>query len=324
MCDFSPFASFQSTQPAWVTDYNLSAYAQRRRTSTISPKTSIYGPAAGRRGAIVACVEDHETQLEQIRRGSISTVFNTMSFQEKAQQLPMPISKPSATYMESMLSPPSSPRSASPLLHEHIEVPEHVEERVYNDRRFQRQIMSRLQALNHFQGEEEVKEEIRTPETKLTPPPSPRQPFLQLDIPTKQSDRCGNGSGSKKRARSLRPANNFSGIPTTLPSPSIVSSQLSKGGRRVSAPGTITSATATSHKSARGAVKKVSSSASSSRRGSSKGLEVLREGTLFKSGWSWASAYENGSTATMEEGPKCFLLSTRYIISMSTCLTCWR
>ena len=304
MCDYSPFASFQSTQPAWATDYNPSAYAQRRRTSTVSPKTSIYGPAGGRRGAIVACVEDHETQLEQIRRESISTVFNTMSFQEKTQQLPMPVLKPSATCMESMLSPPSSPRSPSSPLHEHIKLPERVEEsRVHNDRRFQRQIMSRLQALNHFQDFQE-EEEINSPESKLTPPPSPR-PFLQLEVPTKQSDRCGSGSGSKKRARSLRPANNSSVVPTPLPSPPITSSRSSKGGRRVSAPGTITSATATSHKSARGAVKKVSSSASSSRRGSAKGLEVLLEGTLFKSGWSWASAYENGSTETTEEGPKC-------------------
>lgn len=299
MCDYgcSPFASFQSAQPAWATDYNPSAYAQRRRTSSaVSPKTSIYG--GGRRGAIVACAEEHEAQLEQIRRGSISAVFNTMSFQEKPQQLPMPVLKPSATYMESMPSPPSSPRSPSSPLHEHIELPEQVEERVYNDRRFQRQIMSRLQALNHFQEEEE---EVKAPET---PPPSPRL-FLKLEIPAKQSDRCGSGSGSKRRARSLRPANKSSAVPTPLPSPSVVSSRSSKGGRRVSAPGTTTSATATSHKSPRGAVKKVSSSTSSSRRGSSKGLEVLLEGTLFKSGWSWASAYENGSTATAEEGPKC-------------------
>ncbi|KAF8427370.1 hypothetical protein EV426DRAFT_572065 [Tirmania nivea] len=299
MCDYSPFASFQSTQPAWVTDYSPSAYAQRRRTSsTISPKTSIFGPVRGRRGAIVACVEDPETQLEQIRRGSISTVFSTMSFQEKTQQLPMPVLKPSATYMESILSPPSSPKSPSSPLHEHIELPEQMKRRVYNDRRFQRQIMSRLQALNHFQQEEEIK----APETKLTPPPSPRQ-FLQFEIPTKQPDRCGSGSGSKKRARSLKPANSSSVTPTPLSSSSTVSSRSSKGGRRVSAPGNI-SATATSHKSARGAVKKVSPSTSSSRRGSSKGLEVLLEGTLFKGGWSWASAYENGSTATTEEGPK--------------------
>lgn len=299
MCDYSPFATFQSTQPAWATDYNPSAYAQRRRTSsTVSPKASIYGPVGGRRGAIVAYVSDHETQLEQIRRGSISTVFNTMSFQEKPQQLPMPILKPSETYMEAMLSPPSSPRSPPSPRHEHIELPEQMEERVYNDRRFQRQIMSRLQALNHFK-----EEEVEAPETKLTPPPSPR-PSLQLEIPTMQSNRCGSGSGSKRRARSLRPANNSSVAPTPLPSPSTVSTRSSKGGRRVSAPGTVTSTTATSHKSARGAVKKVSSSTSSSRRGSSKGLEVLLEGTLFKSGWSWASAYENGSTATTEEGPK--------------------
>lgn len=307
MCDYNtPFASFQSTQPAWVTDYNPSAYAQRRRTSSaISPKTSIYGPAGGRRGAIVACAEEHGTQLELIRRGSISTVFNTMSFQEKSQQLPMPVLKPSATYMESILSPPSSPRSPpSPLL-EHIELPEQVTERVYNDRRFQRQIMSRLQALNHFQEkEEDQQEEVKALETKLTPPPSPR-PFSQLEVPTKQSDRCGNGSGSKRRARSLRPTNNSCAVPTPLPSPPLVSFRSSKGGRRVSAPGTITSATATSHKSSRGAVKKVSSPASSSRRGSSKGIEILLEGTLFKSGWSWASAYENGSTAMAEEGPKC-------------------
>lgn len=299
MSDYSPFAPLQSTQPAWATDYNPSAYVQQRRASpTVSPKTSIYGPAGGRRGAIIACAEEHQTQLEQIRRGSISTVFNTMSFQEKPQQLPMPVLKPSATYTEPMLSPPSSPRSPSSPLHQHIELPEEEEERVYNDRRFQRQIMSRLQALNHFQGEQEVE----APETKLTPPPSPR-PFLQqLEVPTKQSDRCGSGSGIKKRARSLRLANNSSVVSSPLPSP-LVSSRLPKGGRRVSAPGTITSASATSHKSARGAVKKVSSSTSSSRRGSSKGLEVLLEGTLFKSGWSWASAYENGSTATTDEGP---------------------
>lgn len=299
MCDYSPFASFHSTQPAWASDFNTLAYSQQRRNSTsISPKTSIYGPAGGRRGAIVACVEDHETQLEHIRRGSISTVFNTMSFQEKPQQLPMPVLKPSATYIESMLSPPSSPRSPPSPLHRHIELPEQEKERDYDERKFQRQIMSRLQALNHFQ-----EEEVKVSESKFTPPPSPR-PFMQLELPIKQSYRSGSGSGSKKRARSLKPVNNALSVPAPLPSPSAVSSRPSKGVRRVSAPGTVTSATATSHKSSRGAVKKVSSSTSNSRRGSSKGLEVLLEGTLFKSGWSWASAYENGSTATTEEGPK--------------------
>lgn len=292
MCDYSPFASFHSAQPAWAPD------CTRTTSTSISPKTSVYGPAAGRRGAIVACVEEQGTQLEQIRRGSISTAFNTISFRERPQQLPMPVLKPSATYIESIPSPPSSPRSPPSPLHQHIGLLEQEEEKAYNDRRFQRQIMSRLQALDHFQEDEEA----QLSEGKLTPPPSPR-PFTQLEFPIKlPSDRCGNGSG-KKRSRSLKPVST-SVVPSPLPSPSTVSSRPSKGGRRVSAPGTVTSATATSHKSARGAVKKVSSSASNSRRGSSKGLEVLLEGTLFKSGWSWASAYENGSTATAEVGPK--------------------
>lgn len=295
MCDFN--SASQSFQPAWATDYNFSAYSQHRASSSISPKTSIYGPAGGRRGAIVAGVEDHETQLEQIRRGSISTIFNTMSFQEKPLQLPLPPMKPSATYIESILSPPSSPRSPQSPLHRHAELPVPKEEEVYDDRRFQRQIMSRLQALNHFQEEEEAK---FSEESKFTPPPSPR-PFMQLELPTRQSDKSGSGSGCKRRARSLKSVNNNLAVASPLPSPSASTSRSTKGGRRVSAPGAVTSTTSSSHKSARGAVKKATSSASSSRRGSSKGLEVLLEGTLFKSGWSWASAYENGNNAVTED-----------------------
>lgn len=332
-----PSKHHHSTQPAWASpDYSFPAYAPSTSTS-VSPKSSFHAPAPGRRGAVVACVEEEEedysqSQLEQLRRGSISTMLNTMSFQDRIQQrqrLPMPVvmksSLPTTTYMESMsiLSPPSSPRSMPSPLYRHVELPEQEEDeeeseqreqRGYDDRRFQRQIMSRLQALNHFNETEEEGQIVKVTtasESKFTPPPSPR-PFMQqiqIELPARQSDRSGSGS-CKKRARSLKSAcSNPTPTATAVPTPS--SRSIKGAARRVSAPSGPAAPPASSHKSARGAVKKVSTttgtssstaSGCSSRRGSAKGLamEVLLEGTLFKSGWSWASAYENGCAVAVE------------------------
>lgn len=286
------------SMPAWATDCNnLSSFSvQGRGSMAIPKKTNISGE---RRGAIVACVEN-QIQLEQIRRSSISTAFNTMQIRGRTPQIPVPVLKPSVTYLESMPSPPSSPKSLSPPLYRHgnLRVEEEDDETDYNDRRFQRQVMSRLLALGnlHQQGNEVNMSE----EHKLTPPPSPR-PVVHLEFPTRQSQRAGQGYSNKRRARSLKPLSTTLTVPSPLPSPLFTHTRPAKGGRRVSAPSTITSLTTASHKSSRGSVKKVSTSACTSRRGSSKGLEILLEGTLFKSGWSWANAYENGNAAAKEE-----------------------
>ena len=286
-----------SSMPAWATDCNnLSSFpVQDRGSKAIPQKTNVSGE---RRGAIVACVEE-QTQLEQIRRGSISTAFNTMQIRSRTPQLQVPVLKSSVAYLESMPSPPSSPKSpSSPLCRHENLVREEEDQTDYNDRRFQRQVMSRLLALGSlYQQENEAKV---SEEHKLTPPPSPR-PVIHLEFPARLSQRSGQGYSNKRRARSLKLLSTTPTVPSPLPSPLFAHTRTAKGGRRVSAPSTITSSATASHKSSRGSVKKVSTSAGSSRRGSSKGLEILLEGTLFKSGWSWASAYENGNTAAREE-----------------------
>jgi len=281
----SPLSYHTSEPPIWLFT-----------TMSISPKNSTYGPAGGRRGAIVACLEDGDSQLEQIRRGSISTAFNTMKIQNRPWKLPLPVLKPSATYVEPMLSPPSSPKSPPSPLHQRVQLTEMEEEQTdYHDRRYQRQVMTRLQALNSFNNQKD--EVIVSKEHKFTPPPSPRPvpPELPARLP-----RSGSDGGYKRRTRSLKSPNCIPPVSSPLPSPCLYP-RSTKGGRRVSAPSAITSSSTTSHTSSRGAVKKVSTSTCSSRRASSKGLEVLLEGTLFKSGWSWASAYKNGNTAAIEE-----------------------
>ncbi|KAF8454689.1 hypothetical protein BDZ91DRAFT_557283 [Kalaharituber pfeilii] len=311
MCDSSPFSSFLSAHPAWASprspslcpDYSFPPTSSYRRTSStcssVSPKSSIYH---GRRGAVVAsmesdCNSDLPTPLEQIRRGSISTAFNTMGINNAPLRgLPMPVMRHSQTYTQSLLSPPSSPREPPAMeieeTEEELEVAEEMRE--YDDRRFQRQIMSRLQALNRTHVEEAESEGIPSvtvePTSKFTPPPSPR-PFSSLELPARQSDRSGSGIGARCRARSLKPSPCSSAVPSPLPSP-----RLSKAGRRVSLPANSSAvpSASTGHTSARGAVKK-SNSSMGSRRGSAKGWESLVvAGGLFKSGWSWESAYGKG------------------------------
>ena len=303
MCESSPFASYHMAQPAWANTYSDFPNSPFGSPS-VSPKTSLpqCPPQARRRGAIALPMPDHLDHLSQLRKGSISTCFNNMHIQstEQPHSLPIPTIKTPAPerYYQTVLSPPSSPRSQPAQIPAALCVPEVIlgepaeEVPAPSCRRFQRQILSRLQVLNQQYGNED---QPRQEDDQFTPPPSPgpspytQSPSLPPPPPPPPPSRPVSRRSSPKRRSAKAP----------VPVGCAVTPPTGGRGRRVSVPVNSCSAGSLSaHTSSRGAVKKVVSAASS-RRGSSvavsgRGMEILLEGTLFKSGWSWDTAYGKG------------------------------
>ncbi|KAI5797372.1 hypothetical protein DFH27DRAFT_526142 [Peziza echinospora] len=310
MCD----SYHTQAQPAWAfsDDYSFSRPPQPQPRRMFTATHLDMPPMPARRGAVVAyaCVQDEVSQLEQLRRGSISTAFRGLQIDRRqnyqqymsASSLPVPpvvVCKPApaistaenSSYYQSIPSPPSSPRSApaSPLSKSTASAGEYA----FGDRGlevpemdfFQRRVLERLHALNSESS-------LLPPpsssglneEDKLTPPPSP-PPFAPAELPTSSPSISSRRGVSKSPLKSSKKASSRSTVSTPLASPTASRTKTSNG-RRVSVPAEMKSS---GHTSSRGAIKKASS-ACNSRRGSSKGLEVLLEGTMFKKGWSWETA----------------------------------